>query len=306
MKRILYITISLVALLLQGCVTTEHSFLKRQQPAQLQNKTKIYNDLVELPPARGKIAVSVYNFRDQTGQYKTQPSVSSFSTAITQGTTSILVQALKESNWFIPVEREGLNDLLTERKIIRASLDKNQNNEKLPPLKYARIMIEGGITGYDTNIVTGGSGIKYFGIGGSGQYRTDQVTVHLRAVDIYTGQILNSVSTTKTIYSREVQKGIFQFVSYKRLLEYESGYTTNEPKQLCVTEAIEKAVLSIIVEGVLDRQWALQNPADINSEIIQDYIKEKRNRKTSTQLFKNPPKKYRLRHNPRSLYLITH
>lgn len=44
------------------------------------------------------------------------------------------------------------------------------------------MVIEGGIIAYDSNIRTGGLGAKYLGIGASGQYRTDQVTVNLRAV----------------------------------------------------------------------------------------------------------------------------
>ncbi len=33
----------------------------------------------------------------------------------------MLVTALKDSRWFIPLERQGLQNLLNERKIIRAA-----------------------------------------------------------------------------------------------------------------------------------------------------------------------------------------
>jgi curli production assembly/transport component CsgG len=33
----------------------------------------------------------------------------------------MLVTALKDSHWFIPLERQGLQNLLNERKIIRAA-----------------------------------------------------------------------------------------------------------------------------------------------------------------------------------------
>ncbi|MCK5604147.1 curli production assembly/transport protein CsgG [Candidatus Pacearchaeota archaeon] len=248
--------------------------------ARLTKTSSAFEDLKGLPKPSGKILVSVYNFRDQSGQYKQLPSVSSFSTAVTQGSTSILLQALKESGWFTPVEREGLQNLLTERKIIRAAL-KNQGQENtfiLQPLKFSNILLEGGITGYDSNMQTGGYGAKYFGIGGNEQYRVDQVTVHLRAIDVRSGQILNSVSTTKTILSTEIRTGVYNFVSFKRLLELEEGITTNEPGVLCVTEAIEKSVLSLIIEGILDKHWALQSPSDINADVIKTYLKEKNNR----------------------------
>jgi curli production assembly/transport component CsgG len=39
------------------------------------------------------------------------------------------------------------------------------------------------------------------------------------------------------------------------LLEAEVGLTQNEPVQLAVTEAIEKAVKGLIVEGIKDKIW---------------------------------------------------
>lgn len=210
-----------------------------------------YSDLLNLPPPRGKLVVAVYRFSDQTGQYRPTPS-SSFSTAVTQGTASMLVQVLNESGWFVTLEREGLQNLLTERKIIRAAL---KEQEKVPPfelpsLMSANIMLEGGIVGYDTNIKTGGAGARYFGIGLSEQYRVDEVTVNLRAVDVRSGRVLSSVLTSKKILSRQVQGDVYTFVEYKRLLEIEVGMTTNDPMQLCVLSAIESAVIHLISKGV--------------------------------------------------------
>lgn len=102
----------------------------------------------------------------------------------------------------------------------------------LPSLASANIMVEGGIVAYDSNVRTGGAGARYLGIGASGQYRTDQVTVNVRAVDVRSGRILLSVTTSKTILSKELQTGVFKFIDYKDLLEAELGYTTNEPVNL--------------------------------------------------------------------------
>ena len=44
---------------------------------------------------------------------------------------------------------------------------------------------------------------------------------------------------------------------------------------MCVTEAIEKAVQSLVIEGVKENLWALQNPADISSPVIAKYENEK-------------------------------
>lgn len=245
------------------------------KPAQLTPASGSFRDLVRLPPPKGKIVASVYGFRDQTGQYKPAPD-SSFSTAVTQGAGSILVKALKDSQWFIPVEREGLQNILTERRIIRAEGQQEGQAQQLSPLLSASVILEGGIVGYETDVKTGGAGARYLGVGASALYRTDQVTVNLRAVDIRSGRVLNTVSTTKAIYSYQVDINVFKFVKYKGLLEVETGFTRNEPAQLCVTDAIEAAVIHLIVQGVMDNNWALKDLEDVNSPIFRNYLAEQR------------------------------
>jgi len=144
----------------------------------------------------------------------------------------------------------------------------------LPPLLAATILIEGGIIAYETNVRTGGAGARYVGVGASTQYRVDQVTVNLRSIDIRSGQMLNSVSTTKTIYSYELSAGLFKFVGFKHLLEAETGVTRNEPAQLAVKEAIEAALLYLTVQGVRDGVWALKDQADLQHPIVQAYLQE--------------------------------
>ncbi|MBB1486151.1 CsgG/HfaB family protein [Oceanospirillum sediminis] len=242
--------------------------------AALTPRASSYEELISLPPPKGKLVVAVYNFRDQTGQYKPAPA-STFSTAVSQGGTAMLNQALDESGWFITLERESLQNLLTERKISRASLEKQQGQSAdIPPLLVANLLLEGGITAYDTNIQTGGAGARYFGIGTSEQYRTDQVTVNLRAVDIRTGRILNTVSTTKTIFSQEVKADVFRFIEFKRLLEMEAGYTRNEPAQLCLMSAIETAVIHLITQGIRKKHWALSDASTIQHPVIKSYLNE--------------------------------
>ncbi len=249
------------------------------EPAKIGEPTRINSELKSLPAPNEKIVAAVYKFRDQTGQYKPSETGASWSTAVTQGATSILIKALEESGWFVPIEREGLSNLLNERKIIRSSRATyeggNENEALLPPLLFAGIILEGGIVSYETNIITGGAGLKYFGAGASGQYRQDRVTIYLRATSTQNGRVLKTVHTTKTILSQMVDIGLFRFVEFKRLLEVESGFSYNEPPQVCVTEAIEKAVQSLVIEGMLDGLWNMKNPDDLNSEVVQNYIEEK-------------------------------
>jgi curli production assembly/transport component CsgG len=265
--------------LLPGCAAQMAKFATDQ--ATMAYTTAIHKALISLPAPEQKIPVAVYKFRDQTGQYKPHPTAASFSTSVTQGATSMLIKALEDSGWFVVIERESLPNLLTERKIVRQTRegflkeDQKNNLDPLPPLMYAAIMLEGGIISYDTDLITGGFGVKYFGVGGSTQIRSDQLSIYLRAISIKNGLVLKSVSTTKTVLSREVDFGIFRFVRYKQLLEAEAGLSTNEPAQMCVLEATEKAVYDLIIEGILSGLWRLKNPEEIQSPAIQQYLKEK-------------------------------
>ena len=217
-------------------------------------------ELKNLPLPKEKIVIGVYKFRDQTGQYKPSENGNNWSTAVPQGTTTILIKALEDSRWFVPIERENIANLLNERQIIRSTRqeyikDADKNNQSLPPLLYAGILLEGGVISYDSNILTGGLGARYFGIGASTQYRQDRITIYLRAVSTLNGEILKTVYTSKTILSTSVNGSFFRYIDTERLLEAEVGLTQNEPVQLAVTEAIEKAVKALIVEGIRDKIW---------------------------------------------------
>lgn len=261
------------AAMLAGCATSGPPSDVNAN-AQLTPATRVTRDLLQLPQPKGRVAVAVYGFRDQTGQYKPSPD-SSFSTSVTQGAASILVKALKDSGWFTPVERENLQNLLTERKIVRALEFPDQRPTiQIQQLIPASVNIEGGIVAYESNVRSGGVGANYLGIGLSTQYRVDQVTINLRSVDIRSGQVLNSVSTTKTIYSYEIRPSVFKFVNFKDLVQFEAGMTRNEPAQLCVKEAIESAVVHLVVQGIKDRVWGLKNEKDWESPLVQTYARE--------------------------------
>ncbi len=259
-----------------GC--GNYTIVPKKTPAEISENPLTYLDLTSLPEPKGKIVVSVYNFRDQTGQYKPQENVSSFSTAVTQGASSMLVQVLNESGWFIPVEREGLQNVLTERKIIRAAntAENITQGNNLPPLLTSSVLLEGGIISYDTNIKTGGIGLGYYGFSANELHRTDEVTLYLRAVDVRNGRVLLSVSTSKKVFSQELHSGFFRYVSLSRLAEMEAGVTSNEPMHICVLQALQKAVVSLVIEGVQSGIWKLKRAKEIDSPVIRRYSEEKK------------------------------
>lgn len=275
-----------VAASLAGCVLPGNRLTPQlQAPAAVAGVTPTQRDLIMMPPPPQPIPVAVYGFTDQTGQLRPSENLQSLSRAVTQGSTSILIGALRDAgngNWFTVVERERLDNLLRERQIIREMraqyLGEQQTPaEVLPSLLFAGITLEGGIISYDTNVQTGGVGARFLGIGGSTQYRTNRVTVYLRAVSVRTGEVLANVVTEKSISSVQLSGGAFKFVSFDELLEAEAGITSNEPMQLAVQGAIEKAVYALILEGVAPgrRQlWQFADPA-AGASWLQRYLQDR-------------------------------
>ena len=266
-------------LLLSGCGTYFNQPITVEN-ARIGEDSDVSKTLRALPSPKEPVVVGVYKFRDQTGQYKPTEAGSTFSTAVTQGATTILIKALEDSKWFVPIERENLSNLLNERNIIRSTRkeyrkSKNPNEPQLPPLLYAGIILEGGIVSYDTNIITGGLGARYFGVGASTQYRQDRITVYLRAVSTSSGKILKTVYVSKTILSQALDANFFRYVRFRRLLEAETGFTKNEPAQLAVSEAIEKAVEALIIEGIEDKLWAVNANQETVNNLVQEYEAEK-------------------------------
>lgn len=238
--------------------------------------------LAGLPPPARKVAVAVYGFNDLTGQFKPSETGQTLSRAVSQGGGSILVKALQDAggrSWFTVVERERLDNLLKERQIInemraRYLGERSVNVDALPAMLFAGIILEGGVVGFDTNTMTGGAGARFLGVGGDVKYRQDTVTVYLRAVSVRSGEVLASVTTSKTIASQAISGSAFRYVAYKELLEAETGVTFNEPDQLALQQAIEKAVYALVMEGVELKLWDFADP--IGGLIALDRYKQER------------------------------
>ncbi len=248
-------------------------------PPALTPRTPSLDRLTTLPPPARQLVVAVYQFGDQTGQNKPNDEFPEYSRAVTQGANAVLINALKRTGngaWFRVVERASLPALLQERRIIRQMREAYAAGSLPPlaPLTYAGLLLDGGIIGYDSNIVTGGAGARFLGIGGDTQYRKDTVTVYLRAVSVQTGEVLKSVSASKTIYSVALRAGAFRYIDFQELLEIEVGTTTNEPVLLAVRQAVEKAVHALIAEGLQADHWSLRDPAQ-EADIVGQYLRER-------------------------------
>lgn len=277
---------SVAALALSACSTvTEHgraSMPETRSKAFIPDRTQTQVLLSSLPAPDRPVAIAVYGFADQTGQFKPTEAGQTLSRAVTQGGAAILVKALQDAgnrNWFTIVERESLRNLLNERQIIREMRErylgeKDVNPQALPALLFAGVLLEGGIVGYDTNTVTGGAGAAFLGIGARAEYRQDTVTVYLRAVSVRTGEVLTTVTASKTIASQSIGANAFRYVAFKELLQAEAGVTTNEPDQVALQQAIEKAVYGLVLEGVELKLWNFADP-QAGWPLLNEYKRER-------------------------------
>src|SRR6056300_80966 len=255
----------LVLTILTGCATVPNIEGPKLSISPLQEK---FDNIKQLDgPA---ITIAVYNFADKTGQRKPSAKFSQLSSAVTQGAEVWVIQALQEvgkGTWFKVVERIGLDNLIKERQLIRSTREQyeEEKNKRLKPLLFAGLIVEGAVVGYDSNIMTGGAGARYLGIGLQTQYRVDNVTVSMRVVSVSTGEVLLSVAVEKQILSVSQGGDVFKFLDMgTRAVEIESGTTVNEPVNYAVRAAIEQAVVEMILKGETKNLWKFKQGEKVN------------------------------------------
>jgi curli production assembly/transport component CsgG len=279
------LSLIVLLILLSGCAVSQKTGLIEEKPKLIKNQMTKELDSVP-PPADGKITVAVYSFADKTGQRKQVPGIASFSTAVTQGGDALLIRALQDvgrESWFDVVERGNLDNLTKERLIITQMRQayEGANAQKLMPLQFAGMIIEGGIIGYDSGLESGGSGYNFLGIGPTTQYSKDVITISLRAVSVNTGKIVATVTVTKVVYSTADAIAIFKSIdpgnvnsiisqiganntgsqsAVAGIFQFESGITINEATTIALKAAIESSVVELIKEGERKGVWDYKYP----------------------------------------------
>jgi curli production assembly/transport component CsgG len=284
MKRLLLSL--LIVSTLSGCATI-HMEAAKEEPVALKPRENLTTKIPQLdgPP----IAIAVYGFQDKTGQMKPNDRLAVFSKAVTQGAEVFLIKSLQDSkNWFKVVERVGLDNLIKERQLIRNQREVYEGKDARPlkPMTVAGVMIEGGIIGYDSNIRSGGNGARFLGIGGSQQYRVDEIVISLRLISVNSGEVLLTNAVSKTIYSTQHNVGVLRFVDAgTKALELENGQALNEPTTYAVRVSIEQAVYDMIVEGEKKGLWRFKNPVIQTAPVVKE---EKKDELVQTQTSQTP------------------
>ena len=244
----------------------ENNIAPIQRIEQAEIRSLVNDELLNVDPASRTPVIAVYreSFTDQTGARRSNSQFATFSTAITQAPHAYLIRALKHAGknkdgFFEVVERVGLDHVTKERQLIRSTRESFDERQKLPPLVFAGLIMEGGVIGYESNTTSGGAGARYLGIGTSKAYRRDTVQVSLRTVSVTTGKVLMEVLVSKTILSASLDNDVFRFVADStELVEVEGGVVRNESVNIALQAAIETAVLQTIKEGVEYKYWTVR------------------------------------------------
>lgn len=247
--------IAVAVTVLAGCSTVRPMGKVAIGDAPKSSET-IVKEIDRLPaPAGPKVSVAVYGFKDLTGQRKSSTTLSLFSTAVTQGAESYLIKSLQEAGnrqWFTVVERVNLDNLLKERQMIKQTREIYEGAEAkmLPPLALAGVILEGGIIDYNSNVLTGGTGVAIFGIGPYTQYTQDQVVISMRLVSVQTGEILTSITIEKNLLSTQDGTTVMKFYNQgTRSFEFDSSQTFNEPGNYALRSAIEQGIIEMVKSG---------------------------------------------------------
>ncbi len=262
----------LIAVIIGGCAGKVQK--RSAEPTFYPTRVEYLLRMLPSPVKPMNVAIIL---EDMSGQYRRQENVASFSTAVSQAVTEMGIKAaLKSPQWFTVLERKGINYLSMERKILKSA-----NPNMTPPLKPADFIVLGGVSQFEHDIVTGGVGFRLLGIGASHRYGIDSVVVDLRVIDPVDGRVVQAVSCAKRIFSYEIRANVYKFIDEDSLLEGEVGGNDNEPAQLCVREALEKAMFMLCAEMGLTKTWPFKrfDQAVTHPVIIAYQLEKQRNYK---------------------------
>ena len=176
------------------------------------------------------IAVSKFeNSTDTAGQ-----------AAIGTGMADQLADALIQSDKFVVIERQGLEDIIAEQDIAasgRAAVSETSQTGKLIP---AQILIKGVVTEFEAEAQKGGTGISISGISLGSNKATAHVAVILRIVDSTSGEVLDSVRVEGDAKAKGMKIGVAQGG-----VDFGTESFKKTPLGEATQIAIDKAVLEI-------------------------------------------------------------
>ncbi|MBF0588784.1 MAG: hypothetical protein HQL53_06625 [Magnetococcales bacterium] len=234
-------------------------------PALMPLYSQPQRRLTSLPLPRQKISAAVYRFRAGNG--------SPLENSLTRVATPQLIQTLERSGWFSPVERERIDHLQAERNL---SGIPSQDAVGMPPLDSARVILEGGLLSYDALNVPAAEAQHYLPGSPPGPALSHRLAIYLRAIDVASGRIVQSVTASHVLMARRVDARLHHVTAIEDAKRGEGGFTMMDPAQLALKDVLHKGVASMIAQGVLAGTWKLKDSRDLHHPMIAHYANRER------------------------------
>ena len=227
--------------------------LERMTNSPTLNVTIETEELLNLPAPEERVPVAVYELLDKTGQYKDDEIGTRKSTIMSQGAVEMLITALDRSGQFKVLDRVIFQHILTEQDLRgKGRLVNDDSYPQLNKLIGAKYVIEGAVTEYNCDVVTGGVGLTIGGKGG--RYKSAKATaaIDLRVTDVSTGEVVKTLSMRDKMVGKMVGLNIFAFFNGASLYEFELGKADQEPINLVIRRLLEHMVLELVKSGVFE------------------------------------------------------
>lgn len=201
------------------------------------------------------IRVSVGKIADYTGKFSNEAVEGGY--RITQGGALIAISALSKLGPNVQlIERLDTANAEMDAKLAAAGLLSDFGIARgTAPVDGADYYIVGGITNLADDISSGGLEAGRNGAGAGFRTYTIAVDVDLRLVDVRTLQVVDVASFQKKIVGHEFKLNVFRFFGGSTLWDVNGGIQKNEPLPMAVRATIDSAVLQLVSNGALKRDF---------------------------------------------------
>jgi len=205
-------------------------------------KPKTPKSFEDLPPATGpKKTIAVMDFENKAGV--------SAQINLGEGMAEMLATALVNSGRFIVVERQAIQDVLSEQDFSASGRTSPAGAPKFGKILNSQILIRGAVTQFGMRESGGGGALSIKGIDVGLATSQAVVGVDVRIYDTTTGEVLDSVRCEGSASSTGLDFGYS---------EHDWGFGTgafqNTPLGKATAKAIDKAVIAIITR-IKDVPW---------------------------------------------------
>jgi curli biogenesis system outer membrane secretion channel CsgG len=153
------------------------------------------------------------------------------------GMADQLTNALTQSDQFLVLERQTLDDVLSEQDLARSGRIRKSQSAQTGKLMSAQILVKGTITEFSSKSAGGGGGVRFKNITLGGHKNTAHVGLILRLIDTTTGEVLAS----QRVEGKAAATG-FKVGAYVKGINFGTKGFKKTPLGKATQTAINKAV----------------------------------------------------------------